>query len=404
MTPQALEGTRIVEFGSYAAGPHIGKMLANFGATVVHVESFARPDGFRMQYPPYRNGRPHVDGSGCFAYFNDSKYGVTLDLKNEHGVATARRLCAWGDVVIENMRPGVIDRLGLGYAALSAVNPALLMLSTCNMGQTGPRADTPGFGSQLSALAGFCGLTGERGGPPSILYGPYIDFIASTLGAVALLAAMERRRRTGRGALIDIAQYEAGLMFLAGPLLAYHLGGEIAQRSGNDDPGASPHGAWRCAADTWVALSCWSRAEFAALADAVGHPEWKRDERYASLERRRRETAGLNAAIGEWTHSRDAMACAAALQRAGVHAHAVNTMADLFRDPQLLARRHWRRRRHAVIGEHAYCGPAFELSETPGDVTAPAPLLGADNERVFGEFLGISADERANLHAAGAFG
>jgi benzylsuccinate CoA-transferase BbsF subunit len=400
---QALEGVRVVEFGSYAAGPHIGKMLANFGATVVHVESLARPDGFRMQYPPYKDREPGIDRGGCFAYFNDSKLGVTLDLKNPHGVGLAKRLAAWADVVIENMRPGVIGRLGLGYETLRASRPQLIMLSTCNMGQTGPRADTPGFGSQLTALAGVCGLTGEPDGPPTVLYGPYIDFIASTLGAVAVLAALEQRRRNGKGAHIDISQYEAGLMFVAGPLLEYHRTGRIARRSGNDDPGASPHAAYRCANDGWIALSCWSRAELAALGAVIGRPEWGHDPRYATLAGRRSCAAEIDAALSGWLRGREANAAAETLQKAGVHAHAVNTMADLFTDPQLAARGHWRRRRHPVIGEHSYCGPAFRLSETPGDVTSPAPLLGADNGTVFRRMLGLSDADYAELRAAGAF-
>ncbi len=245
---QALDGINIVEFGGYAAGPHVGKMLANFGATVVHVESMSRPDGFRMQYPPYKDNKQGVNSGGCFPYFNDSKFGVTVDLKKPEGIVLARRLADWCDVVIENMRPGVMDRLGLGYQALRETNPDLIMLSTCNMGQTGPRADTPGFGSQLTAFAGMCGLTGERDGPPMLLYGPYIDYIASTLGAVAVLAALEKRRRTGEGSFLDVSQYECGLMFLAGPLLDYHVNGKIAERAGNDDPVAAPHGAWPCRA------------------------------------------------------------------------------------------------------------------------------------------------------------
>jgi benzylsuccinate CoA-transferase BbsF subunit len=402
-SPQALAGIGVVEFGSYAAGPHIGKMLANFGATVIHVESFARPDGFRMQYPPYKDRKPGINGGGCFAYFNDSKLGITLDLKNPQGLALARRLCKWGDVVIENMRPGVIGRLGLGFDALNAENPSLIMLSTCNMGQTGPRANTPGFGSQLTALAGICGLTGERGGLPTVLYGPYIDFIASTLGAVAVLAALEQRRRTGAGAHIDISQYEAGLLFLAGPLLEYHLTGRIAERVGNDDPQAAPHGAYRCSANGWIALSCWSDEEFAALAAEIDRPDWPRDARYATLAGRKSAAAEIDAGICAWTREREAAVAAEILQRARVHAHSVNSMADLFTDPQLIARRHWRRRRHPVIGKHAYCGPAFELSETPGEVTSAAPLLGADNDRVFREILGLSEADYAAMREAGAF-
>ena len=378
--PRALADVRIAEFGSYAAGPHIGKMLANFGATVVHVESRARPDGFRMQYPPYKDNQPGIDSGGCFAYFNDSKLGVTLDLKNPRGVELARRLAATCDVVIENMRPGVMARIGLGYDALKAERPGLVMLSTCNMGQTGPRADTPGFGSQLTALAGMCNLTGTPDGPPMLLYGPYIDFIASTLGAAAVLAALEQRRRTGAGAWLDVSQYECGLMFLAGPLLEYHMSGRVAQRAGNDDPDAVLHGAYPCANGTWIAVSCWSAEERRRLDVAIG-PQ--------SLE--------------AWLAARPADAAAQALQSAGVHAHAVNTVADLFTDPQLAARRQWRRRPHPVIGDQAYCFPAFDLSETPGDVTRAAPTLGADNEQVFRELLGLSADELAAYEAAGAF-
>ncbi len=403
-SPNALAGVRIVEFGGYAAGPHIGKMLANFGATVVHVESRARPDGFRMQYPPYKDGHPGVNSGGCFAYFNDSKLGVTLDLKNPQGRALARRLSLWSEVVIENMRPGVIERLGLAFDALKADNPALIMLSSCNMGQTGPRADTPGFGSQLTALAGICGLTGERGGLPTVLYGPYIDFIASTLGAVAVLAALERRRRTGTGARIDISQYEAGLMFLAGPLLEYELSGRIAECSGNDDPHAMPHGAYRCAAGGWIALSCWSSEEFAALAAAIGQPQWQSDACYAALSGRSNAAGVIDAAICAWTSEREASSAAAILQRAGVHAYPVNTMADLFIDPQLVARGQWQRRHHAVIGDQAYCAPAFQLSDTPGEVTAAAPLLGADNDKVFRDCLGLSESDCAALREAGAFG
>jgi crotonobetainyl-CoA:carnitine CoA-transferase CaiB-like acyl-CoA transferase len=376
----ALDDVRIAEFGSYAAGPHIGKLLANFGATVIHVESRARPDGFRMQYPPYKDNTPGVDRGGCFAYFNDSKLGVTLDLKNPRGVELARRLVATCDAVIENMRPGVMARIGLGYEALKAARPGLVMLSTCNMGQTGPRADTPGFGSQLTALAGMCNLTGAADGPPMLLYGPYIDFIASTLGASALLAALERRRRTGDGAWLDISQYECGLQFLAGPLLDYHLNGRVAQRAGNGDPDAVLHGAYPCADGTWLALSCWSADERARL-DAVLGP--------ASFE--------------AWLAARNAHAAAQALQSAGVHAHAVSTVADLFADPQLAARGQWRRQLHPVIGDQAYCFPAFDLAETPGAVTRAAPTLGADNDRVFGGLVGLSAAEIADYAAAGAF-
>ncbi len=399
---QALDGVKIVEFGSYAAGPHVGKMLANFGATVVHVESMARPDGFRMQYPPYKDGKPGLNSGGCFTYFNDSKYGVTIDLKSPEGRKLARRLAEWCDVVIENMRPGVVDRLGLGFQELRKTNPGLVMLSTCNMGQTGPRADTPGFGSQLSALAGVCGLTGEKDGPPMLLYGPYIDYIASTLGAAAVLAALERKQRTGEGAYLDVSQYECGLMFLAGPLLEYHRSGKLAERAGNDDPHAAPHGAFACRGEGWIALSCWSDGEFARLCAAIERPDLAKDPNLATLEGRKAAASLIQSALSTWARDRDAHEAAQLLQSHRVHAHAVNSIADLFADPQLIHRRLWRKRRHPVLGDQAYCYPAFELSETPGDVTAAGPMLGADNGRVFRDFLGLSEDEFNALHAKGA--
>lgn len=399
---QALDGVRIVEFGSYAAGPHVGKMLANFGATVVHVESVARPDGFRMQYPPYKDGKPGINSGGCFTYFNDSKYGVTIDLKSPEGRKLAHQLTDWCDVIIENMRPGVIDRLGLGFRKLRKDNPGLIMLSTCNMGQTGPRADTPGFGSQLSALAGFCGLTGETDGPPMLLYGPYIDYVASTLGAAAVLAALEQRQRTGKGAYLDVSQYECGLMFLAGPLLENHLSGKLAERAGNDDPDAAPHGAFACRGEGWVALSCWSNEEFARLCATIRRPDLGGDPELKTVAGRKAAGSLIQGALSEWARDRDAHEAAQLLQSHYVHSHAVNSIADLFADSQLIFRRLWRKRRHPVLGDQAYCYPAFELSETPGDITAAGPVLGADNERVFRDFLGLSQEEFSALRAKGA--
>ncbi|MGC2776143.1 MAG: CoA transferase [Bradyrhizobium sp.] len=400
---QALDGLKVVEFGGYAAGPHIGKILANFGATVVHVESKQRPDGFRMQYPPFKEGKPGVNRGGCFAFYNDSKYGVTLDLKNPDGLALANRLCGWSDVVIENMRPGVMGRLGLSYDTLCEANPKLVMLSTCNMGQTGPRADTPGFGSQLSALAGFCGLTGFPMGSPMLLYGPYIDFIASAMGAATVLAALDKRHRTDQGSLIDVSQYECGLAFIAGAMLDYRMNGHVAERSGNDDANAAPHGAYQCRDDHWLALSCWSDEEFVALAGAIGQRALVSNPRFSRLAGRKAFRIELNEIVATWCRTVDAEQGAILLQEAGVPAYRVNTMSQLFADPQLVHQRIWRKRRHAVIGDQAYYFSGFDLPATPGEITGAAPLLGADNETVFRDFLGLSESQYATLERSGAF-
>jgi len=402
--PQALAGLKVLEFGGYAAGPHIGKVLANFGAETIHVESHDRPDGFRVQYPPFKDDRVGYNRSGCFAFFNDSKYSVTVDLKKPAGGELARRLAKWCDVIIENMRPGVMERLGLGYRTLAAPNPRLVMLSTCNMGQTGPRADQPGFGSQLSALAGFCGMTGVPDGPPMLLYGPYIDYVASLLGASAALAAVFKSRRSGKGCHIDVSQYECGLMFMAGALQDYFASGRLAQRRGNDDADAAPHGAFPCRDGEWVALSCWSDAEFAALAATIGKSGLAADPAFAALAARQAHRVELETVIAAWTRSRTADAAAEALQAAGVAAYPVVTMAGLFTDPQLHARRNFRVRRHPEMGDHCYCFPGFDLAETPGDIIGPAPCVGADNDFVFRDLVGLTEAEYESYRSQGVFG
>lgn len=399
----ALEGIKVVEFGGYAAGPQIGKNLANFGATVVHVESHGRPDGFRTEYPPYKDGIPGVDRAAMFNFFNDCKLGVTVDMKKPGGRELTQKLVAWSDVVIENMRPGVVARLGVGYAEMKKANPGLIMLSTCNMGQTGPRANTPGFGSQLSALAGFCGLTGVADGPPMLLFGPYIDFIASTLGTAAALAALEQRRRTGRGCWIDVSQYECGLHFLAGALLDLERTGRALERAGNWDPVAIPHNAYACRDDQWLALSCFSDAQFAGLAEVMAQGELARDPRFATADARRANLGELDAIIARWAAPLTAEAAAIRLQEAEVNAYPVNTVADLFTDPQLAHFGIWRVRRHPVVGDHNHLMPPFILSATPGDVTRAAPCLGEHNEIICKEFLGLNDAEYAERVQEGCF-
>jgi len=384
----ALEHVRVVEFGGYAAGPAIGKYMGNFGARVVHVESRARPDGFRLQYPPYKDGVVGLNRSGCFAFFNDSKHGVTVELKTAEGLQTARRLVDWADIVIENMRPGVMARLGLGWDALRARKPSLVMLGTSNMGQTGPRAAQPGFGSQLSSLAGFTEMIGEPDGPPGFLYGPYIDFIAAAYGTCAVLAALDHARRTGEGVFIDLSQYEAGLQFMAAPLLEHAATGAVARRNGNRDPVAVPHGCYPCRDGGWCVISCWDEEEWRRLGRATG-AAFAADPRFGDAEGRRAHESELNAALAAWTGERAANEVMTVLQAQHVHAAVVNTVADLFADPQLLARGVWQEQPHPEIGPHRYRMVSYQLAETPGRVRRAAPCLGQDNEEVFHRWLGL---------------
>src|SRR5207244_3669657 len=325
----ALADVKVVEFGAYAAGPCISKYLANFGARVVHVEARQRPDGFRLQYPPFKDGKVGLNRSGCFAFFNDSKHGVTLDLKNDEGLKLAYRLAAWSDIVIENMRPGVMSRLGLGYEALCLHKPDLIMLSTSNMGQTGPHATHPGFGSQLSSLSGFTHLIGEPDGPPYFLYGPYIDFVAVAFGGIAVLAALDHRRRTGEGAHIDLSQFETGVQFISSAMIDYSANGVVANRDGNRDAFSAPHGCYPCSDGEWCVISCWDDHEWERFGRAA-NPAWLADARFATIEQRKQNEEELNRLIGAWTSSQMAERLMWRLQTRGVHAAKVNRIQDLF--------------------------------------------------------------------------
>jgi len=392
-----------VEFGAYAAGPCISKYLANFGARVVHVESRQRPDGFRLQYPPFKGGQVGLNRSGCFAFFNDSKHGVTLNLKNPEGLRLAQRLVEWSDIVIENMRPGVMARLALDYEGLRERNPDLIMLSTSNMGQTGPHATHPGFGSQLSSLSGFTHLIGEPDGPPYFLYGPYIDFVAVAFGGIAVLAALDHRRRTGEGAYIDLSQFETGVQFISSVALDYSANGVVAIRDGNRDRVAAPHGCYPCNGGEWCVISCWDDQEWERLCRAANATAWLADARFATTEQRKANEQELNRLIGAWTSGQTAERLMWRLQTRGVHAARVNRVQDLFADPQIAFRNIWQRREHPELGIHAYRMVSYELSETPGSVRRAAPCLGADNEEVFRDWLGLSAEEYEEFSERGAF-
>ncbi len=400
---EPLGGLRVVEFAAYAAGPMVGKYLANFGAVVVHVESRARPDGLRVNYPPFKENRVDPDASGWFALCNDTKFSVALNLKHPRARELALRLVRWADVLIENYAPGVMRRLGLGYEDVRRENPRIVYLSSCNMGQTGPKAAQKGFGSQLTSQAGFTNLTGYPGDEPLLLFGPYIDFVAAGFGLVAVLAALDYRRRTSQGVYIDLSQYEAGVQFLLPCLPEYEANGTLPERVGNRSAHAAPHGVFPCLGeDRWCAIAVETEAQWEALCRVAGHPEWAEDPRFSSLALRKEHEEELEALLAEWTRPQDALQLAEMLQAAGVPAAPVQRPSDLFGDPQLAHRQTWRELSHPVLGRFHYLAPPFSLSESPAQVRR-SPLLGEHNEWLYREVLELSEAEVRELEAQGVF-
>ena len=400
---KALKGIKVVEFAAFAAGPVVGKYLADHGATVVHIESKVRPDGFRAHYPPYKDNIHGLNRSGLFALCNNDKLDITLNLKKApKATDLAKRIVAWSDVVIENFSPGTMKRLGLDYEALRKVKPDLIMLSSSNLGQSGPHAHHAGFGSQLSSLAGFTHLTGYPDGPPQILYGPYIDYIAVAYGAVAILAALDYRERTGKGTHIDTAQYETGLQFMAPILLDYKINGKVASRNGNRDPAAAPHGAYPCKGDDiWCVISASSESDWESLCRAMGNPAWTKESRFATLQSRKEHEDELDQKIGAWTTGFTAREITEKLQASGIRAGIVNTMRDIYSDPQLKHRKQWVELEHPEIGKMHYQRPPFFLTRTPSGPERRDPLLGEHNGYFYQELLGLSEKEYQELVAEG---
>ncbi|MFC2016496.1 CaiB/BaiF CoA transferase family protein, partial [Chloroflexota bacterium] len=259
-----------------------------------------------------------------------------------------------------------------------------------------------GFGVQGASLAGFWGVTGYPGGSPTGLYGPYCDLLAHRYLMIAILMALEYKRRTGKGQYIDQSQAESGIHFLAPALLDYMVNGRVWGPSGNRNPSAVPHNAYRCQGnDSWCVIAISTDEEWEAFTKAIGQPDWIQDPKFATFLKRKENEEELDKLVEQWTINNPAEEVMYHLQKAGVPAGIVSKAQDLHQDPQLKHRNHFWILEHPVIGRHTYDAPAFRLSEAPAEPRMPAPCLGQHNELVCRQILGLSDDEIAQLLAQG---
>lgn len=401
MARRVFEGLKVADFTWAIVGPLISRHLGDHGATVVRVESATRPDIVRAA-PPFKDRIAGLNRSAYFTNYNSSKYSLSLNLERPEAREVAKRLAAWSDVVLESMSPGVMKRWGLSYEELKAMKPDLIMMSTTNLGQTGPQASAAGFGTQLVSQAGFTHLTGWPDREPAQPYAAYTDMLAPLFGASALIAALEYKRRTGRGQYLDLSQLESSLHFLSPLFLNYDVNGEEAIRDGNRSPDAAPHGAYRCKGqDRWCAIAVDSEAAWSAFVAALRQPVWTQDLRFSTLHGRKANEDELDKLVEAWTIERPAEEVADNLQNAGVAAGVVKNARDMFEDPQLRHRQHYRVLDHPEMGPHTYDYPPFHLSRTPAEMTR-CPCLGENTEFVLKELLGMSDEEYVNLLVAGA--
>jgi benzylsuccinate CoA-transferase BbsF subunit len=393
-----LSGIRILDFSWVAAGPLAAKILADHGAEVILVESANRRGGLRGE-EPMPPGKRGENVSGWFNFLNTNKLGITVNMKRPEGVELIRRLVAISDVVLDNYTPGVMGRWGLDYASLAAIKPDIIVMSMPVMGTTGPRRQIGGFGSTPLGLSGIHHLSQVPGRGPAECNHAYADQASNAgHGAVALLAALLYRRRTGRGQFIDLAQFESTANF-AGPYLLEYLATGVAQPpAGNHAPEAAPHNAYRCAdepdgTERWCVIAVGSDAEWQALRTALGDPAWVRDPRYATLAGRKAHEEELDRHLATWTAERSPEEVMALLQTHGVAAGVVQDGRDLLdRDPHLRERGYFFTMDHPEMGPSRYHRLAFTLSATPAQFR-PAPLLGQHNHYVLSTLLGLSDAE-----------
>ena len=404
-----LAGVRVVECGEAYAVPHATRLLADMGADVIKVESRVRPDVARVwPFPNNEPGDAFWNRGAVYHEPNRNKRAITLDLRAAAGVEVFKRLVATADILCENYTPRVMAQFGLGYGDLVAVKPDLIMLSSTGYGHTGPWRDYTAWGFTIEPTAGISEFVGRPDGPPLRTGIAYVDMPAAAVGAYAVLAALRRRRRTGRGQWIDLAQYEVGAGFIGEAVVAASFSGRPATRTGNRHPAMAPQGVYPCSGeDRWVALTVASDAAWAALCGVLGRAELAEDPRFATAEARLAAQDALDAEISAWTSVRRAEEAAALLRAAGVPAAVAMSNRDLLLDPHLRERGFFELATADAstgdLGTRPYPGLAARLSGFEGGIRRAAPTLGEDNDEVFAS-LGISAEERAALERDGVTG
>jgi crotonobetainyl-CoA:carnitine CoA-transferase CaiB-like acyl-CoA transferase len=397
-----LAGVRVLDFMWALAGPLATRTLADYGATVVRVESTRRIDVCRT-LTPYLDDEIDGENAAVFHTTNAGKRMLTLDPTRPEGREVVLDLVRWADVVTESFTPKAMKGFGLDYEALRRVKPDLIMLSTCLMGQTGPLARFAGFGNLAAAFSGFYELAGWPDRAPAGPFGAYTDYIAPRYNAAAILAALEHRRRTGEGQHVDLSQAEASLHFLAPAILDFTVNAHCATRDGNRDREMAPHGVYPCAGDDrWIAIAVRDARDWRALCAAMGRPELAEDARFASAEARLARRDELDALVAAWTAQRPMEDAEALLQARAVPASAVQNSPECVRDPQLRHRGHFIPLPHPAKGRTVVEGSRFRLSRTPARIEGPAPAFGLDNQWVLSELLGYDEQRIAELVIAGA--
>ena len=391
-----LTGIRVIEICTTIAGPACGRLLADFGADVIKIEP---PDG-----DPVRQMGSHVGEVSLYgASILRGKRSIAMDLKTAEGQRLAQDLIGKADVVLENNRPGVLERLGLGYEAMSRLNPAIIYARISGYGQTGPSAHLPGYGAICEAFGGVRHMTGDPDRPPSRVALATTDYLTSVYTAFGILAALRHRDASGEGQVIDAALYESAFTQMESLVPAFDKLGKVPMRQGPNLPSMAPNSLYPTADGGFVLIAANSNATFDRLSRLMNRPDFLTDPRYSTIRARGQaeNMRYIDSEVADWTRQQDGRVLEKSLQDAGVPVSRVLTIEDIFEEPHYRARDMIAQVAHPELGSVSQIGVTPKLSKSPGRIRGSGPALGEDTRDVLGTELGMSPDEIDALITAG---
>lgn len=391
-----LSDLRVIEMGQLLAGPFCGQLYADFGAEVIKLEEPTRGDPMRE----WGREKPHGK-SLWWPVVARNKKSVTLNLRTEEGQGIVKELVAVSDVLIENFRPGTLERWNLGYEVLSEINPRLILIRVTGFGQTGPYAARAGYGAIGEAMGGLRHIVGDPSHPPSRTGISIGDSLAATFAALGGLMAVHAREKTGKGQVVDSAIYEAVLAMMESLIPEYQIGGYVRERTGAILPNVSPSNVYPTSDGQMILIAANQDTVFSRLAEAMGQPELASDARYAGHSARGAHQAELDDLVADWTKNYTSKELTDLLNETGVPTGRIYRAPEMLDDPHFAAREDIVRLPHEEFGEIAMQNVVPKLSETPGEVRWVGPELGQHNDEIHRELLGRSEEEVFDLREKG---
>jgi len=393
--PGPLDGLKVLDLSRFIAGPHCGMMLGDLGADVVKVERPRRGDDTRAL-------EPHVEGESLyFMVFNRNKRSITLNFRDPRAHGLLREMVKQADVLIENFRPGTMEKMGCGWDDLHAINPRLIMARISGYGQQGTMAAEPCFDGIAQATSGLMEITGDPDGPPTMGGTFLVDYATALYASIGILAAVEHRHKTGKGQMVDASLMGSAVSMLVTAIPEQAMLGRAMSRVGNRDRYSAPAQTFRAADGVWLHMVAGNDAHFPRLTRIMKRPDLLEDPRFATLEARMRNIPAIEAVVGEWVAGLPADEVVTLLRQAELPAARIATLPDLLANPYMREARQIVETQHPKAGTVTTHGLTVRLSETPGEIRHPAPMLGQHTDEVLGEWLGMTPSDVGALRDDG---